>query len=424
MAGPAEGASEQRGTYAFGDTAVASRRLDVLASVFGPTSAALLADLPARRCRTVLDLGCGPGHTTTMLADAFPEAEVTGIDASAAFVAEATASAPARCRYRLADVTEEPLPGGTGRPDLRPLPRRPPPRPLRGHGRLGPPADPRRGPGGGGTGTDRDRGRRFPPLPGAGLAGGGGPGRRPLRRPPPVRACRRSDTALTWARSTALDVPAGRAATIFSLNLATWRDDPAVTAVAAPAETAALADRLEPAPGRPDHRGHPLVDGPTRRRWLAESGRAVSHRILWRTVVLDFPADVHDRARDFWQAALDGGIRRGTHHPAYHVLEHPAALGTVLVQQIEEGASRIHLDIESDDTEAEVDPPAGRRRRRGGPDRGLGRPPRSGGPALLRHPGPARRGLRALGPPGGGLTGPGRRDRPQEKAGATRTTWT
>lgn len=81
----------------------------------------------------------------------------------------------------------------------------------------------------------------------------------------------------------------------------------------------------------------------------------MSHRILLRTVVLDYPSAVHDRARDFWQAALDGGIRRGTHHPAYHVLEHPAALGTVLVQQIEEGTSRIHLDIESDDPGAEVD---------------------------------------------------------------------
>ena len=46
-------------------------------------------------------------------------------------------------------------------------------------------------------------------------------------------------------RRTPLDVPAGRAATIFSLNLTTWRDDPAVAAVAGPDETADLADRLE-----------------------------------------------------------------------------------------------------------------------------------------------------------------------------------
>lgn len=80
----------------------------------------------------------------------------------------------------------------------------------------------------------------------------------------------------------------------------------------------------------------------------------MAHRILGRTVVLDYPSDVHDAARDFWQTALDAGIRRGTQHPEYHVLEHPAALGRVLVQKIDEGASRFHLDIESDDTGAEV----------------------------------------------------------------------
>jgi hypothetical protein len=73
-----------------------------------------------------------------------------------------------------------------------------------------------------------------------------------------------------------------------------------------------------------------------------------------RTVVLDFPGDVHDAARDFWQVALAAGIRRGRRHPEYHALEHPAALGPVLVQHLNDGASRIHLDVESDDTGAEV----------------------------------------------------------------------
>jgi hypothetical protein len=80
----------------------------------------------------------------------------------------------------------------------------------------------------------------------------------------------------------------------------------------------------------------------------------VVHRILMRTIVLDFPGDVHDTARDFWQVALSAGIRREEKYPEYHVLEHPAALGPVLVQNLDEGTSRIHLDVESDDTEAEV----------------------------------------------------------------------
>jgi catechol 2,3-dioxygenase-like lactoylglutathione lyase family enzyme len=78
------------------------------------------------------------------------------------------------------------------------------------------------------------------------------------------------------------------------------------------------------------------------------------HRILLRTVVFDYPSGVHDAGRRFWEVALAAGVRRGTTNPEYHVLEHPAALGPVLVQNLKEGSSRIHLDIEADDTDAEV----------------------------------------------------------------------
>ena len=78
------------------------------------------------------------------------------------------------------------------------------------------------------------------------------------------------------------------------------------------------------------------------------------HRILMRTIVLDFTPEVHDAARDFWQTALAAGIRHGTNYAEYHVLEHPAALGPVLVQRLQDGASRIHLDIETDDPAAEL----------------------------------------------------------------------
>ena len=78
------------------------------------------------------------------------------------------------------------------------------------------------------------------------------------------------------------------------------------------------------------------------------------HRILMRTVVLDFPADVHDAARDFWTSALAADVRRGHKYPEYHVLEHPAALGPVIIQHLGEGEPRVHIDMETDDTEAEV----------------------------------------------------------------------
>jgi hypothetical protein len=73
-----------------------------------------------------------------------------------------------------------------------------------------------------------------------------------------------------------------------------------------------------------------------------------------RTVVLDFGPDVHDQAKEFWTVALAAEIRRGISHSEYHVLEHPAALGPVMVQLVGENGSRVHLDIETDDLHAEV----------------------------------------------------------------------
>lgn len=233
-----------RASYAFGDTAVASRRLDVLASVFGPTSAALLADLPPGPRPVVLDLGCGPGHTTAMLAAHFPEARVVGLDASAAFVEEAATAAAARCRYQVADVTRSPLPEAPAdviyvRFLVVHLPD-PHGAMARWVDQLAPGGllvveEPER------IDTDDADFRRYLELASAVVAGRGGDlyaGRLLAQADPP-------SARIVLQRGTALDVPAGRAATIFSLNLATWSDDPLVTAVADAAERADLAERLQ-----------------------------------------------------------------------------------------------------------------------------------------------------------------------------------
>jgi predicted enzyme related to lactoylglutathione lyase len=73
-----------------------------------------------------------------------------------------------------------------------------------------------------------------------------------------------------------------------------------------------------------------------------------------RSVVFDFAPEVHDAAKDFWQLALCADARRGHKCPEYHVLEHPAAAGPVMVQCLGEGQSRVHVDIETDDPDAEV----------------------------------------------------------------------
>ena len=39
--------------------------------------------------KTVVDLGCGPGHLTTTLVDRWPAARVTGVDSSPSMIEEA-----------------------------------------------------------------------------------------------------------------------------------------------------------------------------------------------------------------------------------------------------------------------------------------------------------------------------------------------
>lgn len=78
------------------------------------------------------------------------------------------------------------------------------------------------------------------------------------------------------------------------------------------------------------------------------------HRILLRTIVVDTPSEDHARVRDFWTAALGATARRGVTYPEYHVLENAAASGPVMVQDVGTAPARFHVDIESDDVDAEV----------------------------------------------------------------------
>lgn len=98
--------------YKFGDSEIAAERLRLLAAAFESSSRSFLAGLQPHQPRAVADLGCGPGHTTRMLAGLFPVAKIHGIDSSARFVGLADRLAPSpNSSFEIADVTQ-PLPGG------------------------------------------------------------------------------------------------------------------------------------------------------------------------------------------------------------------------------------------------------------------------------------------------------------------------
>jgi len=66
----------------------------------------LLARVPIDSPRTIVDLGCGAGNVTRVLAERWPEAEIVGIDSSEAMLAKARASTTdlPHARFEAADI--------------------------------------------------------------------------------------------------------------------------------------------------------------------------------------------------------------------------------------------------------------------------------------------------------------------------------
>ncbi|UJR84580.1 class I SAM-dependent methyltransferase [Sandaracinus amylolyticus] len=97
---------ESRDRYTFGDTDVAAHRLRLLAAVYEPSSRAwITARAGHLRDARVIDLGCGPGHTTRMLRDVLAPASLLGLDASARYVRTARDAMLEGARFEVHDVT-------------------------------------------------------------------------------------------------------------------------------------------------------------------------------------------------------------------------------------------------------------------------------------------------------------------------------
>ncbi len=105
--------------YTFGDNPEASRRLRLLAEVYEPETRDLLyrvgSHCTGREFHRAVDLGCGPGWSTQLLAATLRPARTVGLDASELYVAEARSNHP-HLEFMRHDVLETPLP--VPEPDL------------------------------------------------------------------------------------------------------------------------------------------------------------------------------------------------------------------------------------------------------------------------------------------------------------------
>jgi hypothetical protein len=80
----------------------------------------------------------------------------------------------------------------------------------------------------------------------------------------------------------------------------------------------------------------------------------MAHYSRLSKVVIDVPPAEHDRELAFWSAAVGQQPTQGERFPEYHgVALHGEEFG-LLIQRLGDGPGRVHLDIHTDDLDAEV----------------------------------------------------------------------
>jgi trans-aconitate 2-methyltransferase len=96
--------------YTFGDGEVAAERLKLLADAYEPATRALVEWASVGPVPTVVDLGCGPGHSTRLLCELLGPGETIGLDSSPLYLSRARQSALRAVRFLEHDVARGPLP--------------------------------------------------------------------------------------------------------------------------------------------------------------------------------------------------------------------------------------------------------------------------------------------------------------------------
>jgi len=102
---------DARPQYTFGDTPLAAERLRLVARVYAESSRAFLEASAPNRPHSAVDVGCGPGVSTRLVAEVTGATRTIGLDASDAFVRLAAVDAPPGMEFARHDATELPLPG-------------------------------------------------------------------------------------------------------------------------------------------------------------------------------------------------------------------------------------------------------------------------------------------------------------------------
>ena len=80
----------------------------------------------------------------------------------------------------------------------------------------------------------------------------------------------------------------------------------------------------------------------------------MTHHSRLSAIVVDVPPADHQQELAFWQAATGQPLTRFDRHPEYHGGGLPGGETWLLVQRLDDGPGRVHVDIHTNDLAAEV----------------------------------------------------------------------